>query len=415
MLRKPGDATRRSWGLTENLEEARQWLLQNLVTPHTAAIPKDRVFDQALPCGQKHPGFCKLDWAGDDQAAHSAICRCLRAWSVGDLISIAVTEVDGTTRVSYKRIVCLQDADCIVLLRLDMADSKLILGRSNGSTFDFEMSQVAVHKAWHACGSNPTVVVLERYCEGAAEPQTLEDALRPWQCSLPDTRQTHQVWPVCDEVRREQGVLQSAKAKWMESVMRDLQAPVSSAICDDQDSDEDSPAMKDMQSIKLQVLEKQLKISNSKLRASKVILKKQAAIRARAKAKARSKADNGGRHAADPLPHDEQVEPHAPIADKPLTPAANGPARVEAVPPKANQVVINGRMFTKLKRGGLSLQCALHVGEDCAKDIGYTAEVDEAEAVKRLLIWETLGVGLTRDEHVDRGGRRFGRSLRNVV
>ena len=44
-------------------------------------------------------------------------------------------------------------------------------------------------------------------------------------------------------------------------------------------------------------------------------------------------------------------------------------------------------MFSRLRRGGLSLQCGIHAGEECAKDIGYTPEVNEAEAVRRLLAW----------------------------
>ena len=43
--------------------------------------------------------------------------------------------------------------------------------------------------------------------------------------------------------------------------------------------------------------------------------------------------------------------------------------------------------------------------------IGYTVDVDEAEVVKRLLAWEIGGEGLARDEHVERGGNRFGKSL----
>ena len=55
------------------------------------------------------------------------------------------------------------------------------------------------------------------------------------------------------------------------------------------------------------------------------------------------------------------------------------------------------------------MQFSCHVWEGCAKDIGYTVDVDEAEVVNRLLAWEICGEGLTRDEHADRGGNRFGK------
>ena len=51
MLRKPGDAAQREWGLTDNLKNVRRWFCQNLFTAHTEAIPQARQFGQALPCG----------------------------------------------------------------------------------------------------------------------------------------------------------------------------------------------------------------------------------------------------------------------------------------------------------------------------------------------------------------------------
>ena len=73
---------------------------------------------------------------------------------------------------------------------------------------------------------------------------------------------------------------------------------------------------------------------------------------------------------------------------------------------------VDGREFRNLNRGGVSLECQAHLGQDCWKDVsfGKHGELDRAECVRRLLLWEADvldddGNIIHRDEHVRRGGR----------
>lgn len=226
---------------------------------------------------------------------------------------------------------------------------------------------------------------------------------------LPLVRQTRQVWPNGEEVVREHGGALSATAKWMQEVMRNLVSPSMKAQHGDDGDDGDGPQVHELQSVALRILAKKQRVSRAKLRASKTVRKVRAKRKAKAKPKGHPRALARPEGAAASSTDEVVV-----VAGSAVEPKAKAAPRA-AAPPKANQVSIGGRMFTRLRRGGLSLQCEFHVGENCAKDIGYTPEVDEAEAVRRLLAWELCAEGLTRDEHVDRGGRRFGRSLRNCA
>ena len=79
-----------------------------------------------------------------------------------------------------------------------------------------------------------------------------------------------------------------------------------------------------------------------------------------------------------------------------------------AAPPKANQVIIAGRMFTRLKRGGLSCSAVATLGKTARKTL-----VTRSTLTRQKLstdCWRGRSV-VTRDEHVDRGGNRFGKSL----
>ena len=73
---------------------------------------------------------------------------------------------------------------------------------------------------------------------------------------------------------------------------------------------------------------------------------------------------------------------------------------------------LDGREFRNLKRGGAALECQVHLGEDCWKDVGYGQyfQLDRAECCRRLLLWEQDifdddGNVISRDAHVARGGR----------
>ena len=71
-----------------------------------------------------------------------------------------------------------------------------------------------------------------------------------------------------------------------------------------------------------------------------------------------------------------------------------------------------GREFHELKRGGASLQCQVHIGENCWKDVSFGKyhTLDVEECCRRLLQWEfdafdEAGELIDRDIHVSRGGQ----------
>ena len=72
--------------------------------------------------------------------------------------------------------------------------------------------------------------------------------------------------------------------------------------------------------------------------------------------------------------------------------------------PGDNQVYLNGRLFSRLQHGGLSLQCQYH--RRCTKHIsfGINRELDEEECKRRLLAWESDCVpGDIASAHIKRG------------
>ena len=103
----------------------------------------------------------------------------------------------------------------------------------------------------------------------------------------------------------------------------------------------------------------------------------------------------------------------APPSDSPaLAPSSGGGAPdVHRAAKNSRMFLCDGRAFFDLKRGGVSLQCQFHVGEDCWKDVGFGKDnqLDRAECIRRLLAWESdcrdeAGVLISRDAHVRRGG-----------
>ena len=74
--------------------------------------------------------------------------------------------------------------------------------------------------------------------------------------------------------------------------------------------------------------------------------------------------------------------------------------------PCENQIVLNGRTFTRVKRGGLSLACMHH--DDCEKEVGFGkgGTLTEEEARRRLLAWEADGINYPDgSSHNKTGGR----------
>ena len=290
------------------------------------------------------------------------------------------------------------------MLQASLVDGKVTLSRDKGELFDCDMAQTALHSVWLACGSAPAKLAVVRYWGNDEQPVTFGDAVQPWCCNLPAVRQTRQVWPVDEEGPGEHHRGMSATAEWMQKVMRNLVSPGKAGPTTVAEDDEDGTQAQEMRSIALNILAKRQKVKRARLRASKLVRQVLAGKRASAKAKS-AKVPTVVVEALGAASSSDAVLVEVAVS----APKAKAAPR-NAAPPKANQVIIAGRMFTRLKRGGLSLQCSCHVGEDCAKDIGYTVDVDEAEAANRLLAWEICGEGLTRDEHVDRGGNRFGKS-----
>ena len=103
----------------------------------------------------------------------------------------------------------------------------------------------------------------------------------------------------------------------------------------------------------------------------------------------------------------------APPSDSPApAPSSGGGAPdVHRAAKKSRMFLCDGKAFFYFKRGGVSLQCQIHVGEDCWKDVGFGKDnqLDSAECIRRLLAWEIdccdeAGVLISRDAHVRRGG-----------
>ena len=74
---------------------------------------------------------------------------------------------------------------------------------------------------------------------------------------------------------------------------------------------------------------------------------------------------------------------------------------------KSRQVILEGRMFTRLKVGGLSLVCVFH--QNCTKDVtfGKHGQITEEEARRRLLAWEADWINYVENHHLA-GGRLLG-------
>jgi hypothetical protein len=349
------------------------------------SIPQARKFDQAFPCAVEHPGFCNCDMDGDKVVALAALCKCLPEWSVGDLIPCRFYCGGGHPDVHYKFIASLSNPARIVLLRACLVDGKVTLSRDKGELFDFEMAQTALHSVWLACGSSPAKLAVVRYRGNGEQPVTFGDAVQPWCCNLPAARQTRQVWPVDEEGPGEHHRGMSATAEWMQKVMRNLVSSGKAGPTTAAEDDEDGTQAQEMRSIALNILAQNQKVKRARLRASKLVRKVRAGKRARTKAKS-AKVPTVVVEAVGAASSSDAVLVEVAVS----APKAKAGPR-NAAPPKANQVIIAGRMITRLKRGGLSLQCSCHVGEDCAKYIGYTVDVDEAEAVNILLAWEICG------------------------
>ena len=82
--------------------------------------------------------------------------------------------------------------------------------------------------------------------------------------------------------------------------------------------------------------------------------------------------------------------------------------------PRANQVTLNGRNFTKLQDGGLSMVCDYHA--DCMKycGAGMTEQLEREEIRRRLLAWEADGIGCNdAASHIKLGGKLL-RDYRDV-
>lgn len=88
-------------------------------------------------------------------------------------------------------------------------------------------------------------------------------------------------------------------------------------------------------------------------------------------------------------------------------PVAEPKAKAAIAPLKSRQVILEGRMFTRLKVGGLSLVCVFH--QNCTKDVtfGKHGQITEEEARRRLLAWEADWINYVENHHLA-GGRLLG-------
>ena len=88
------------------------------------------------------------------------------------------------------------------------------------------------------------------------------------------------------------------------------------------------------------------------------------------------------------------------------------PGSLAGEPVSPPPVPTTTRVFTTQTRLGMKCSLLEHANQSCAKEICLTVDIGADVAKSRLLRWEAAGAGITRDEHVDCGGIRFGRGLR---
>ena len=387
------------------------------------------------------------------QIANLSLVKELNSWPAGSALRLEATFADGSVRFYHKLKGPPAKGETAVLFDCEVAGGLLrIRNREDGGGMACEVSQNSILNIWLAGTSPP--VSLHALRLTPLPPSSWEEACSPVPrydlrvCAGSPLAVT--LWPTPAVPQSASGHAEPtlAVASVLRNMRESLEGKTELPAAESSES-EDEAAMATLEAEIPPALKR--KMSGGKWVGSKkakvLPTPEPGALPAGAPASSSAPASSNGappseslapapRSGSAPAPTSVLASSFwAPPSDSPAPAPSSGsaPASSSAVPPSdspapapssgggapdVHRAAKNSRMFLcdgrglfDLKRGGVSLQCQFHVGEDCWKDVGFGKDnqLDRAECIRRLLAWESdcrdeAGVLISRDAHVRTGG-----------
>jgi hypothetical protein len=111
------------------------------------AIPKERAFDQQLPCTLAHPGFCRRCLIPQMKESMIAMCALLKTMAIGTFFGMRFKRLSQAEPIIYYKVLALNDIlDRMVLLVVDVVDTRPQLSWQTTIGFDLQMVQSALYQ-----------------------------------------------------------------------------------------------------------------------------------------------------------------------------------------------------------------------------------------------------------------------------